>query len=52
MLTELAPPELDWVELARGFGVPGARVTTADALVTELRAALSVAGPRLIEIVL
>ena len=52
MLTELAPPELGWVELARGFGVPGARVTTADALVTELRTALSAAGPRLIEMVL
>ncbi len=52
MLTELAPPALGWVELARGFGVPGARVTTADELVTQLRRALDAEGPQLIEMVL
>ena len=52
MLTELAPPALDWVALARGFGVPGARATTADELVIELRRALATEGPNLIEMVL
>jgi acetolactate synthase-1/2/3 large subunit len=51
-LTELAPPELGWVEIARGFGVPGVRVTTADELVTQLRRALAADGPQLIEMVL
>ena len=52
MLTELAPPALDWVALARGFGVPGTRVTTADELVGALGRALATDGPALIEMVL
>jgi acetolactate synthase-1/2/3 large subunit len=51
-LTELAPPEIGWVDIARGFGVPGARVTTADDLVVQLRRALSAEGPYLIDVVL
>jgi len=51
-LTELAPPPLDWVSLARGLGVPGTRVDTADALVAELRRALAAPGPSLIEALL
>jgi acetolactate synthase-1/2/3 large subunit len=52
MLTELAPPVLDWVALARGCGVPAVRATTADELVVALRRALSAEGPQLIEMVL
>jgi acetolactate synthase-1/2/3 large subunit len=51
-LTELAPPEIGWVELARSLGVPGARVETADELVQQLGRALATAGPTLIEVVL
>jgi acetolactate synthase-1/2/3 large subunit len=51
-LTELAPPEIGWVDIARGFGVPGARVTSADELVAQLRRALSTEGPYLIDMVL
>ncbi len=51
-LTELAPPPLDWVSLARGLGVPGTRVDTADALVKELGRALAEPGPNLIEALL
>jgi acetolactate synthase-1/2/3 large subunit len=51
-LTELAPPPLDWVSLARGLGVPGVRVDSADALVAELQRALAEPGPSLIEALL
>ncbi len=48
-LTELTRPELDWVSVARGFGVPGARATSADELVRELERVLQEPGPALIE---
>lgn len=51
-LTSLAAPELDWVALARGYGVPGERVETADALVPALARALAEPGPQLLELVL
>ena len=51
-LTELQPPPLDFVSLARGFGVPATRVETADDLVRRLEAALRERGPSLIEAVL
>jgi acetolactate synthase-1/2/3 large subunit len=51
-LTELAPPTIGWVEIARGFGVPAVRVETADDLVTELGRALASPGPNLIEVAL
>jgi len=51
-LTDLTQPTLDWVALARGFGVPGARVETAEALAAELAKARAEPGPRLIEALL
>src|SRR3989442_15537869 len=33
-LTELAPPEIRWAELARSLGVPGMRIEAAEAMVT------------------
>ena len=51
-LTELTHPELDWVSLARGLGVPGRRVETTEALLAALAAALSESGPQLIEVLL
>jgi acetolactate synthase-1/2/3 large subunit len=51
-LTDLSGPELDWVSLAKGFGVPAARVETADALVTAFERTLTQPGPALIEAVL
>ncbi len=50
--TQLARPELDWVALARGQGVPANRVESADALARELERALAEPGPHLIEAVL
>ena len=43
-------PTLDFVALAKGMGVPGRAVTTADELVTALAEAIPERGPRLIEV--
>jgi acetolactate synthase I/II/III large subunit len=51
-LTELDAPPIDWISLARGFGVPATSVDTADGLARELAAAVAGPGPRLIEMVL
>ncbi|HZA80140.1 MAG TPA: thiamine pyrophosphate-dependent enzyme, partial [Actinomycetes bacterium] len=51
-LTDLAGPPLDWVSLARGFGVPATRAGTADELVAALRRALAEPGPSLVEALL
>ncbi|MDJ0850592.1 MAG: acetolactate synthase large subunit [Myxococcota bacterium] len=51
-LTDLSHPTVDWVALARGFGVPGVSVETADDLDRALEAALREPGPRLIEAIL
>ncbi|MGI9328865.1 MAG: acetolactate synthase large subunit [Pseudomonadales bacterium] len=51
-MLELDRPALDWVALARGMGVPGEQVTSADALTTALARSLATPGPYLIEAVL
>jgi len=51
-LTDLSHPELDWVALARGQGVPGTRAESAEAFADALRRALAEPGPALIEAVL
>jgi len=51
-LTELDRPELDWVALARGCGVPGERVETAGELKRALALAVDESGPKLIEMML
>ncbi len=51
-LIGLTQPAIDWVSLAKGMGVPGARVETAEDLARELERALAEAGPRLIEAVI
>jgi acetolactate synthase-1/2/3 large subunit len=51
-LTDLSRPVIDWVQIARGFGVPASRAETADALCDQLAAALAASGPHLIECVL
>ena len=43
-------PTLDWVALARGMGVSGRAVTTADEFVKALAEAVAEPGPRLIEV--
>ncbi len=51
-LMRLDRPELDWVSLARGMGVPASRVHTAEELFSNLSAALQSPGPQLIEAVI
>ncbi len=48
-LLDLGRPELDFVALAAGMGVPGERVTTADELAAALRRASAEPGPHLVE---
>ncbi len=50
-VTSLREPELDWVSLARGMGVPAVRVEAAEALARELGRAFAEPGPHLIEAV-
>jgi acetolactate synthase I/II/III large subunit len=45
-------PDLDFVELSRGMGVPASRATTAAEFDAQFREALAAGGPRLIETVL
>jgi acetolactate synthase-1/2/3 large subunit len=51
-LTGLTDPAIGWVEIARGFGVPGVTVSSAESLARELGKALAEPGPHLIEMVL
>jgi acetolactate synthase-1/2/3 large subunit len=45
-------PELDWVRLAQGLGVPARRVTTAEEFNQTLKGYLAEPGPNLIEAVI
>jgi len=47
---EIGRPDLDWVSLARGMGVPAVRVTSMSDFVRCLRDGFSGAGPSLIEV--
>jgi len=48
-LTSLEDPRIDWVALAKGYGVQGTRVTTPDAFRSVLARALREPGPYLVE---
>ena len=50
-MLSLASPTIDWVSLARGQGVPGVRVDTAEALAKALRDGWASRGPWLVEAV-
>ena len=49
-LASLDNPALDWVSVAKGFGVSGEAVATAEDFATALEGALSRKGPYLIEV--
>ena len=49
-LLSLSNPPLDWVKLAEGMGVEGARVTSAEEFADVFSAAVSRKGPFLIEV--
>src|SRR4051794_24622271 len=48
---DLAGPDLDFVKLAAGLGVPAERVDSAEQLLASLERAVAERGPRLIEVV-
>jgi acetolactate synthase-1/2/3 large subunit len=50
-LLDLSRPNLDFVALATGMGVPASRATTAEELAEQLEKALAEPGPHLIEAV-
>ena len=47
---EIGCPDLDWVQLAKGMGVPGIRVTSLDAFGKALKEGFESEGPTLIEV--
>jgi thiamine pyrophosphate-dependent acetolactate synthase large subunit-like protein len=49
--SHLGGPTIDWVHLAAGMGVPGARAEDAETLVRALERAYAEPGPHLIEAV-
>jgi acetolactate synthase-1/2/3 large subunit len=51
-LTSLANPEIAWVSVAAGMGLPAVRVETAEALCMQLERALTEPGPNLIEMLI
>jgi acetolactate synthase-1/2/3 large subunit len=51
-LLDLTEPDLDFVSLAQGMGVPAQRVDSAEALTTALEVNVGQPGPSLIEVVL
>lgn len=48
-MVDLSRPDLDFVSLAQGFGVPATRSTTAEELVAQLTHAFAEPGPHLIQ---
>lgn len=51
-MMDLGNPDLDWVRLAEGMGVPAARATTLEACADLLRQSFAQTGPFLIELVI
>lgn len=49
-LFDIGRPDLDWVNLAKGMGVPGTRVNSLDAFSKALRDGFAGDGPTLIEV--
>ena len=47
---DIGRPDLDWVQLAKGFGVPATRVTSLEAFAKALREGFESDGPTLIEV--
>jgi acetolactate synthase-1/2/3 large subunit len=48
-MMDLGRPDLDWVQLARGMGVPSVRATAVGEFTAAFAAAMREPGPRLIE---
>ncbi|MGB3482717.1 MAG: thiamine pyrophosphate-dependent enzyme, partial [Mycobacterium sp.] len=48
-LLDLSAPDIDFVKIAEGLGVPASRACTSEELATQFVAALTEPGPHLIE---
>jgi len=48
---DLSRPEINWVEIASGMGVPATRATMAEEFHLQFAEAMAARGPRLIEAV-
>lgn len=48
-MIDIGRPDLDWVRLGTGMGVPSTRATTVEEFAEQFRQAMSEKGPRLIE---
>jgi len=48
-LLDLSNPDIDFVAIAEGFGVPATRATTAEELAAQFSAAVGEPGPHLID---
>lgn len=51
-MIDIGRPDLEWVRLGNGMGVPSTRATTAAEFAAQFRRAMSEKGPRLIEAVI
>jgi len=51
-MLDISPPDIDFVALARGLGVPATRPDTAEAFTADLERAFAEPGPHLIEAVI
>jgi len=51
-MLDISPPEVDFVSLAKGFGVPASRPETAEAFADSLERGFAEPGPHLIEAVI
>ena len=51
-LFDLSRPELDFVAMSQGMGVPASRAETAEEFTAQLERALAEPGPHLVEAVL
>ena len=48
-MLDLSRPDIDWVSLSKGMGVPASRATTAEEFHEQFAQAMAEKGPRLIE---
>lgn len=48
-MLSLAGPDMNWVEISQGMGVPATRAETAEAFHAQFEEAMNTRGPRLIE---
>jgi acetolactate synthase-1/2/3 large subunit len=46
---DLSRPDINWVDIAEGMGVPATQATTAEEFHQQFATAMKTRGPRLIE---